>query len=175
MPSTGELAREAALDGDVRPREDVLAEGDPLVDDEMERDPPGGLARRARVAHEVAREAEHAAGGLADAPQAIDLVGVGAGRSGAGLAEQVLRVRDDRRERVVELVHHPRGDLTERRELLGLHHVSVQVAGLGERLGRARLHPRQLEPAPRDRRRPRARRALDGERSSSTDGSSAAR
>ena len=146
------MRREDADDGDLRVGDDVLAERDRLVDDDVHRHGHGHFARRARIRDEVAREAEHAARRVGDAREAIvlvDAVRLGGVFPRAHLANQVVGVSDDGRERVVQLVHDPGGDLSQRSQLLGLHHVRAHRVQLGDGLLGPRLHPRQLDPPPK--------------------------
>lgn len=122
------LGREEALDAAVRVVEDVLAEREGLIDDTMERHGDVGLAGGARVRHEVTREPEHTRRALADAPEPLDVLGLTA--HDELLAQEHVGVSDDRGEGVIELVHDAGGELTERRELLGLHEVRRQGAHL---------------------------------------------
>src|SRR5262249_19726609 len=109
---------EPALDADLGAAEDVLAEDERLVDDGMNRDGRRGLDGRARVGDEVAREAEDAPRGLADAAKAFYVVRVGP--RALGLAAKVIGIADDRGQGVVELVNDARCDLAEARQLFGL-------------------------------------------------------
>ncbi len=123
-----------ALDAHLGGRQHVLAEGDRPVDDRVKDDRPQRSARGTRVAHELAGEAQHAVGGVADAPEAIDVLGVSTPHLDRP-PDQVVGVGDDRRERVVELVDDPGGDLPERRQLVGVDHPLLERVGrsLGDR------------------------------------------
>jgi hypothetical protein len=114
------------LDHDVGVPEDVLAEHERLLDHVLDHDLRCDPRRRSGVVDEIAREAEDAVGGLADAAEALEIGAVTP--LALALLPQIVAVSDDRRERVVELVHDTCRELPERRELLALDHLGLQGA-----------------------------------------------
>ncbi len=97
----------------------------------------------ARIGHEIARKVQDARGGFTDAAQALEVVLLIFVRGAPGsFALQVVRVSDDRGERIVQLVHDAGDDLPERGELLVLNHLCLQFADRAGRLFCARVESR---------------------------------
>src|SRR4051812_39619638 len=95
----------------------MLADRDRLADDRCDIDRLALLAAWPRVLDEVARKPQDSLSARTDPAELLDVGGVRALR--LELAHEVLRVDGDRRQRVVELVHHARGELAQGREALG--------------------------------------------------------
>ena len=100
----------------------VGAERQRFAHDDVEVD---GRARRVPLARERLQVADDAGGAFGGVVNGVE---VAAGQLVEPAAVQPLGAGQDRRERVVQLVRHARHRLAQRRELLGLRQLVVQVA-----------------------------------------------
>ncbi len=114
----------------------------------------------AHVRDDVAREAEDALRRFAHAPDPLGVGRIGAVAAVDRVLQEEIGVRDDRGERVVELVNEPRGELAERRELLRLDDAVGHLAERALRVVGRRVNAGVLERA----RQPLGRAACDVER-----------
>jgi hypothetical protein len=117
-----------ALDQGAHLGERVLAEGEGLLEDLVEPEHHRSLPRGARVVDEVPGQPLHPLGGLGDAPQPVDVLGLQG--DALDLAPQVVGVGEDGGERVVQLVEGAGGELADGGELVRLGELALRLGAL---------------------------------------------